>query len=222
MKQQTAVVLGATGLIGRHVVELLLADDTFNKVRLLVRKPFPMHHPKLEVQQVDFNNTNEFKTGLGAGDCLFCCVGTTNSKVKGDKTAYRKVDYDIPVNAARFASEAGFSKFLLVSAIGSNTSSRNFYVKLKGEVEQAVEKYTFRSIHIFQPSILLGKRNEVRLGESIGKGVMKALSFLFVGSLKKYKGIEAIDVAKAMVEAAKKGDSGLKKYTYTEMMELIQ
>jgi uncharacterized protein YbjT (DUF2867 family) len=222
MKEQTAVVLGATGLIGSHVLQLLLQDNTFSTVRILVRKPVQLTHPKLEVQQVIFDNLTDLRNKMGSGDALFCCIGTTNSKVKGDKEAYRKIDYDIPVNAARFAMDAGFKSFLLISSVGSNSSGRNFYIKLKGEVEEAVFKIFTNSVHIFQPSILFGSRSEFRLGEVIGKEVMKALSFLLVGSLNKYKGIEARDVAKAMIAAAKKEDSGVKKYHYNDMMNLIK
>lgn len=222
MQAQTAVVLGATGLIGSLLTELLLNDPAFKSVRVLVRKPYSTQHAKLDVQLVSFDDINGFKNKLGTGDCIFCCVGTTQKKVKGDKAAYRRVDYDIPVNAARLASEAGFTKYLLVSAAGANAGSMNFYARLKGDVENAVKTFPFKSIHIFQPSILFGNRQEFRLGELIGKGIMKALSFLFTGKLKKYKGINALDVARAMVAAAKKNDTGIKTYQYAEMMQLIK
>jgi uncharacterized protein YbjT (DUF2867 family) len=189
---------------------------------VLVRKPFTIHHPRLEVQQVIFNDINDFKNKLGVGDCIFCCIGTTQQKVKGDRTAYRKVDYDIPVNASQIGFEHGFTKYLLVSSVGANSSSKNFYLKLKGEVEDAITKIPFESIHIFQPSILLGKRNEFRLGEFLGKVVMQGLSFLLTGSLKKYRGIQAIDVARAMIAAAKKEQVGIKRYQYKEMIDLIK
>ncbi len=221
MKPQTAVVLGATGLIGSEVVTLLLADDNFVVVRVLVRRPYTVKHPKLDVQEVDFDNTNDFKDKLGVGDAIFCCIGTTNSKMKGDKNAYRKVDYDIAVNAARLGLEANYTQFLLVSAVGANASSKNFYTKLKGEVEDAVARVPFKSIHMFQPSILFGNRKEFRLGEMIAKGLMKALSFLFIGSLNKYKGIDANDVARAMVAASKKQKPGVSKYQHKQMMTLV-
>lgn len=222
MKPQTAVVLGATGLIGNNLVKLLLDDEAFSKVRVLVRRPYEMQHAKLEVQHVNFDDITDFKDKLGLGDSIFCCVGTTNSKVKGDKSVYRKVDYNIPVNAARLGLEAAFSNFLLVSSVGANAASNNFYIKLKGEVEEVVSKVPLQRVHILQPSMLLGDRKEFRLGESIGKGVMKGLSFAFAGSIQKYKGIEASDVAKAMVAASKIEVNGVRKYQYKEMMELIK
>jgi uncharacterized protein YbjT (DUF2867 family) len=222
MQAQTAVVLGATGLIGSLLTALLLDDPAFKTVRVLVRSPYGKQHPKLDVQVVNFNDAADFIHKLGTGDCIFCCVGTTQKKVKGDKAAYRKVDYDIPVNAARLASAAGFSKYLLVSAAGADAGSMNFYARLKGEAENGIKAFPFKSIHIFQPSILFGKRNEFRLGELIGKGIMKALSFVFTGWLKKYKGIDAADVAKAMASAAKKEDTGVKVYQYAEIMQLAK
>ena len=116
MNGQTAVVLGATGLIGSHVLEQLLNDDAFIKVRVLVRRPLELQHPKLEVCITDFNNYADYQSKLGTGNCIFCCIGTTNANVKGDKALYRTIDFDIPVNAARFGKEAGFQQFLLVSA----------------------------------------------------------------------------------------------------------
>jgi uncharacterized protein YbjT (DUF2867 family) len=222
MQSQTAVVIGATGLTGSHVVEVLLNDAAFHKIRVLVRKTFAVTHPKLEVQIVDFNNVNDVKVKMGKGDCMFCCVGTTQRNVKGDKDAYRKVDYDIPVNTARLASEAGFKKYLLVSAVGANAKSSAFYLKLKGEVEQAVSSFPFESIHIFQPSMLLGKRREFRLGELIGKTIIIPFSFLMFGSLSKYKAIQARDVAEAMVAAVKLNVRSVNVYMYKEILGLIK
>src|SRR4051794_15151096 len=167
MQSQTAVVVGATGLIGSSVVETLLNDTTFEKVRILVRKTLAVTNPKLEVQVVDFNNINELSEKIGKGDSIFCCVGTTQKKVKGDLEAYRKVDHDIPVNTAKIGLAKGFRKYLLVSSVGANEKASNFYLKLKGEVEKEIAAMPFESIHIFQPSMLMGERKEVRLGELI-------------------------------------------------------
>src|SRR6266487_1606230 len=220
MQSQRAVVIGATGLIGNHVVETLLNDDAFNKVRVLVRKSYLITHPTLEIKMADFNNINDYGAKMGDGDFIFCCIGTTLNKVKGNKEAYRKVDYDIAVNAARIAWSQGFKKYLLVSSVGANANSSNFYLKLKGEVERDVSSISFESFHIFQPSMLLGKRNEFRFGELTGKGLMKPLSFLLMGSLRKYKPIQAKDVAKAMVAAAKKELRGIHVYTYDEIKSI--
>lgn len=216
MNGQTAVVLGSTGLIGSQVLNQLLSDDAFTKVRVLVRRSVNITHPKLEVSVTDFNNYSDYQTKLGKGDCIFCCIGTTNAKVKGDKAEYRKIDFDIPVNAARFGKEAGFQQFLLVSAVGANSKSSIFYSRLKGEVEEVIATFQFKSFHIFRPSVLLGKRNENRLGERIGKVLFTIFSFLIPS---KYKGIKDVDVAKAMINAAKEGREGMKVYYYEDMIK---
>lgn len=215
MNKQTAVVLGSTGLIGLQVLNQLLTDDAFTKVRVLVRRPLNITHPKLEVSVTDFSNYSDYQTKLGKGDCIFCCIGTTNAKVKGDKVEYRKIDFDIPVNAARFGKEAGFQQFLLVSAVGANSKSSIFYSRLKGEVEEVIATFQFKSFHVFRPSVLLGNRNEERMGESIGKVLFSFFSFLIPS---KYKGIKDVDVAKAMIKAAKEGEEGTRFYYYEDML----
>jgi uncharacterized protein YbjT (DUF2867 family) len=215
MNGQTAVVLGSTGLIGSHVLNQLLNNDAFTRVRVLVRRPLSISHSKLEVCITDFSNYNDYQTKLGKGDSIFCCIGTTNAKVKGDKALYRTIDFDIPVNAARFGKEAGFQQFLLVSAVGANSKSSIFYSRLKGEVEEVIETFHFKSFHVFRPSVLLGNRNEERMGESIGKVLFKVFSFLIPS---KYKGIKDVDVAKAMIKAAKEGKEGTRFYYYEDML----
>ena len=216
----TAVVIGATGFIGELLVNELIGDPQFTKVRLLVRRPIELSHPKSEIAIVDFNNQKDFAQKLDNADCLFCCIGTTQKQVKGDKDAYRKIDYDIPLHAAQFAKQAGFDCFLLVSAIGANARSGNFYLKLKGETEDAVAAVRIHSLHIFQPSMLLGKRKEFRLGEVIGQKLIKTFSFALSGNLKKYRGIPGITVAKAMVAAAKQNLPGKHIYAYDDMLML--
>ena len=212
-----ATLIGATGLIGGYLLEELLKDDYFDTVRILVRRPVEVAHPKLEKKLVDFSDAESFRLALEGSDMVFCAVGTTQKKVKGDKAAYRKVDYDIPVNAARFCKMTGCSTFILVSSAGANSKSNNFYLKLKGEVEDFINATGIRSIHIMRPSMLLGDRKEFRLGEKIGNPVMKAIS-LFLPS--KYKPVHGRDVAKAMVASAKKHEEGLFVNEYAEMKEL--
>ena len=222
MQGQTAVVIGSTGLIGTSLVQLLLEDTSYSEVRVLVRRPVPLSHPKLIVQLVNFDNYHDLKEKVGSGNAVFCCIGTTQKKVQGDKSAYRKVDYNIPVNTANASIENGFKKFLLVSSAGADKNCRNFYLQLKGSVEEAISKLEFESIHFFRPSILLGDRQESRAGEKIAKTSMQMLSFLFIGALKKYKPIESGDVANAMVAASKLQSRGVQIYGYREMMEIIK
>jgi uncharacterized protein YbjT (DUF2867 family) len=222
MYRKTAIVLGATGLIGQHLVQELLQNEFFSKVRILVRRPLNFNHPKADVQVVNFNDEKDIAARIDIGDVIFCCIGTTRKKVKGNRTEYRKVDYDIPIIIARLGIQHGFNQFLIVSAIGANPVAANFYLQLKGCIEEDVTALPFESIHIFRPSILLGKREEFRFGEQIGQGFMKAISFLLLGGWRKYKPIAAADVAKAMVAAANKEIAGVHMYEYDEMQKLIR
>jgi uncharacterized protein YbjT (DUF2867 family) len=215
MNGRTAVVLGATGLIGSSLVEQLLADDTFSTVRVLVRKPISIQHPKLEVYITNFSDYEGYRKNLGTGDCIFSCIGTTNANVKGDKLLYRSIDFDIPVNAARFGKDAGFKQFLLVSAIGADARSRIFYSRLKGEVEEMIAGYKFSALHIFRPSFLIGRKENKRTGENILTNLFRIFSFLIPS---KYKAINGSVVAKAMLQAAKEEKQGLHIYGYKEMI----
>ena len=145
--------------------------------------------------------------------------GTTQKKVAGNQEKYRKVDYDIPVKAARFAAQNGVKYFGLVSSVGADQMSNNFYIKLKGEVEEQVSKENIPSLNIFRPSMLLGDRKEFRLGEEIGKVFMVPFSFLMPS---KYKPIKGESVARAMVEAAKKMDEGVHFYEYSDILSMIK
>lgn len=214
MNRQSAVVLGATGLIGSYLVEQLLADDAFSKVRVLVRKPISIEHPKLEVCITDFSNYDIYRKNIGTGDCIFSCIGTTNANVKGDKLLYRSIDFDIPVNAARFGKEAGFTQFLLVSAIGADARSRFFYTRLKGEVEEMIAGYNFKSFHVFRPSFLKGRKTNERTGETILTTLFRIFSYIIPS---KYKAINGATVAKAMMNAAKQGKAGVSVYYYNDM-----
>src|SRR6478609_1706281 len=129
------VVLGGSGLIGKELIRQLLKDPTFLIVRALVRSPLDIEHPKFLSQTTNFSDEEDFREKIGTGTVVFCCIGTTMKKVEGDKIAYKKIDYDIAINAARFASEKNFKQFALVSSISANPNSRNFYIRLKGKIE---------------------------------------------------------------------------------------
>ena len=210
----TATLIGASGLIGSYLLEELLTDPAFDTVRILIRRPMNISHPKLEKKLVDFYDNDSLLVAFSNSDVVFCTVGTTQKKVKGDKDAYRKVDFDIPVKAARFCKMTGCEKFILVSSVGANSKSKNFYLKLKGEVENAVKEVGLKTVHIMQPSILLGERKESRLGEKIGKSVMTFFSFLIPA---KYKPIHARDVSIAMLAVSKKNEEGYFVYENKEI-----
>lgn len=217
---RTAIIIGTTGLIGSALLDQLLADDYFDSIISLGRRTIENHHSKLQQFVVNFENHKELEHYISGAEVVFCAVGTTQAKTNGDEEAYKKVDYDIPVNAATAAAKTGVYGFILVSAIGADADSNNFYLKLKGVTESAVCKQAIPQVAILRPSLLLGKRNESRLGESIAQVVMPVFSPLFFGSTKKYKPIKAETVAKAMLAIAKNGVREIKVYEYEAIKKL--
>jgi uncharacterized protein YbjT (DUF2867 family) len=217
MEKKTAAILGASGLIGGHLLRKLMEDSEFISIRVITRRPLPIEHSKVKQLVIDFSDCEALKKSLLGCNTVFCTVGTTRKKVKGDKVAYRKVDFDIPVTAAKICAEAGIKQFLLVSSIGAESSSGNFYLKLKGEVEDVIRKLPIPSISIFRPSMLLGKRQESRPTETFGQAIMGSLSFLIPDN---YKPIKAEKVANSMLAASKSNQKGLKIYGYSEMIQL--
>jgi len=210
MNKNSALIVGASGLVGGFCLSNLLASDSYIKVIVLVRKPLPTTHPKLEQHVVDSDNLQQSSQLIKADD-VFCTLGTTIRKA-GSQEAFEKVDYTYPVEVAGFAVANGAKQFLIVTAIGANASSSVFYNRVKGKVEEAIKALPFRSVHIFQPSFLLGERTEKRTGEKLGILLTRALSPLLVGGLRKYRGIEARVVASVMVTAASKEQSGIHIY----------
>lgn len=218
----TATLLGATGLIGGHLLSFLQNDTSFDEVRVLVRRPLEINNPKVKVVVIDFNDEAQFKSAMEGSNVVFCAIGTTQKKVKGDKKLYRTIDFDIPVNAAKHSIKYGCKQFLIVSSLGADSEKKGFYLKLKGEVEDALiakvqPTVGFDSLSIFRPSLLLGNRSESRLAEDVGQFFSKALKFLMPGD---YKPIEGKIVAKAMVEVAKLKKKGVEVYHYEEMERL--
>jgi uncharacterized protein YbjT (DUF2867 family) len=199
--QRTALLVGATGLIGDGLLELLLEDEYYDKVIVLARRRLTFDYPTLVQHIVDFNAL-EVSASLVQANDVFCCLGTTIKKA-GSREAFRKVDYEYPLKIAELAAAQGAEQFLMVTALGADPNSRIFYSRVKGETEQAISRLPFRAIHIFRPSILIGDRRESRPGERIGIAAMKFFSFLMVGSWRKYRPIRAELVARAMIAAAK-------------------
>jgi uncharacterized protein YbjT (DUF2867 family) len=201
---KTAIVLGATGLIGKQLTGILLESNQYSEVKCLVRKPLNWKHPKLREIQFNFDQPD---TTLLTGDDLFCCIGTT-SRNAGSPEAQKKVDYHYPLEIGKYAVANGVKQYLLVSSLGADAKSANFYLSLKGSLERDLEALAFQTLIAARPSILLGARDEFRLGEQIGIGFVKVFGFLFFGGLKKYRGIEARQVAKALVSLAQQGKKG--------------
>ena len=222
MSAGTVTIIGATGLVGTYLTDLLKEDSSVNDIRLVTRRPVTDLHPKLEVRVIDFTNKEAFRAAIAGSQVLFCAVGTTQQKVKGDKEAYRKIDFDIPVHAASFCKETGCRQFLLVSSVGANAASSNFYLKLKGEVEESIRAVGIDSFSVFRPSILLGSRSESRPAEKIGQVLTQAFSPLLLGWFSKYKPVHASVVAKAMVQAARQAKDGFHVYHYNDMQALLK
>lgn len=202
MENRTALVAGSTGLIGGQLLELLLADNSYSKVIAISRKPLSISNPRLENIVMEASELKNH-TPLKADD-VFCCLGTTIKQAK-TKEAFRKIDYDYPVDLASMLKTNGATQYLLVSALGADKNSRIFYNQVKGEVEEAISAYQFVSFHIFRPSLLVGPRKESRAGEDAAKIFYKIFGFLIPA---KYKDIESIKVARAMVKFAKDNKPG--------------
>ena len=203
---KTALIIGATGLTGKALLYQLLQDEQFGKVILFLRKELDIKHAKLTQHCVDFNQLDNYKD-LIKGDVVFCCLGTT-IKTAGSQEAFKKVDFTYATEFAKIAKQNGASNFLLQSSLGADAASTNFYLKVKGETEEAIKNLYFNSFATFRPSMLLGDRAEFRFGESMGKIVMQLFSILFIGKLKRYKAIHVNQVASAMIKQSKLNKPG--------------
>lgn len=192
-----ALVLGATGLIGSHLLELLLKDEAYGEVLVFVRRTLPISNPKLrQIQLENFHQLDQYEADFRVND-VFCCLGTTIKKAKS-KALFKEVDFTFPLLAAKLAIAQDADRFLLVSSMGADVNSRFFYSQVKGEVEKAIQDLGLRTFLIFRPSLLLGDRAEFRLGERLSGWISQPLSFLFAGSLRKYRPIQAARVAEVM------------------------
>jgi len=219
---QIVTLIGGTGLVGGHILQLLLKDDLYSTVRVIGRRSVNVNHPKLQEFIIEFGDQKALEQAIAGSETVFVAVGTTKKNVEGDKDAYKKVDYDIPVNAAKAAAKYGVYGFAMVSSVGADpNNNNNFYLKLKGVTEEAVAKETVPQTLIFRPSLLLGERKEKRFGEGIAQFFMPAINFIIPSSKQKYKGIKAEDLAQAMVLAAQKIPKGIHFFEYPKIMELL-
>lgn len=218
MEGKSALLVGASGLVGGELLRLLLHDEEYNKVIVLGRRSLNLKHPKLDEIIVDFEHLDQYKESIRV-DEVFCCLGTTIKKAKS-KEAFKKVDVDYVLGLARIAKEMKVEKFLIVSSMGANQQSAIFYSKMKGLVEESLKEIGFNSLHIFRPSLLLGQRKEVRSGEIAAAFLSKGLSFLLVGRLRKYKPIQAKVVAKGMYNAAQSTNGGYHTYMSDEISDI--
>ncbi len=215
---KTALVAGATGLVGSTLLEYLLNGTNYRRVMVLTRRPLSVSHPKLEEIIIDFDHLQQtvFPEPI---DDAYCCLGTTIKKA-GSREAFRKVDYEYPLEMARLAQKTGASQFLIITAMGAGKKSLFFYNRVKGEIEEALRQFNNMDIHIFRPSLLLGEREEQRAGEKIGAIVMKLISPLLIFKLKKYKPVAAKTVATAMYKIAQGNLTGYQVYESDKIKEI--
>jgi uncharacterized protein YbjT (DUF2867 family) len=213
---KTALVIGATGLVGSQLLNQLLADARFENVKVFVRRSTGENHPKLEEHIVNFDAIDTWKQNL-KGDVLFSALGTT-LKQAGGKDAQYKIDFTYQYNVAKAAAENGVPQYVLISSAGASAQSRIFYSRMKGELENAVKALSFQHIHILQPGILQGHRPQPRPGERIGIALLSAAGV--IPGLKKYRPIEDKTVAQAMINAAFREEKHIEVWTLENVFTL--
>lgn len=215
---RSALLLGATGLVGRSCLELLLQDSRYSTVHAITRSPLQPQHPKLRPHVVPFAELAQAVAELQADD-VFCCLGTTIKKA-GSEAAFRQVDYEYPLVAARSAAQSGARQFLIVTALGADPGSRIFYNRVKGEVERAIAELPLPTVHVLRPSMLLGERSEQRVGEAIGQVAMRLAAPLMLGGARKYRAIAGETVARALLALAAQERPGRHIHESDELQEL--
>ena len=217
MKFKQVTLFGATGLIGSHLLEFLLKDSDIHLINVVGRNPFHLQHDKINNIVIDFEDVSSISNSITGSEAVFVSIGTTMSKVNGDKIKYKSVDFDIIFNIANACKQKNINQFIYVSSLGANANSSNFYLRLKGEIDEAVAKLNLNSTSVFRPSVLLGKRNESRPGEKIMQFVMPLLDFMIPSNS---KAIKAEDVAKSMLNTTKNYKTGLHIYQYSQIIDL--
>lgn len=215
----TALIAGASGLVGGHLLDLLLAAPEYDRVVSVGRRRLPLEHAKLQQAIVDFTALEKNGTDLRCDDA-FCCLGTT-IKQAGSREKFRAVDHAAVLAFAWAARRNGARRFFVVSSLGADSSSRIFYTRVKGETEEALQILDFKTLAIFQPSFLLGRRTDRRLGERIMGAVLWLAEPMMFGPLRKYRAIQAEVVARAMLRSSfGEGARGLLVYPSDEIEDL--
>ena len=197
---KTALLFGSSGLIGGHLLSILIQNNDYNKIKIFVRSEPEIKNSKIEIIKVDFNNLKKNIKDIKGDDCFFC-IGTTK-KSSPDKNEYKRIERDMPVEIAEIAKANLINSFIYVSSGFANSKNSGAYLRYKGEVEEELKKLNFSKLGIMRPSFLMGNRKEKRFGEKIGIFLFKLLSPLFLGPLKKMKPIHSEKVAKAMIKVA--------------------
>ena len=199
---KTALLFGSSGLVGGHLLNQLIKDINYSKIKLFVRSVPEISDPKVEIIKTDFNNLENHKEDIKGDDCFFS-IGTTK-KNSPEKDEYKRVELDVPKEIAKIAKSNLVNSFIFVSALYANPKSSGEYIRFKGQVEEELKELNFPKLAILRPSFLIGNRKEKRASETIGIFVFKLLSPLLLGPLKKMKPIHSETVAKAMIAIIQK------------------
>lgn len=216
-----ALVAGGSGMVGGRLLPLLLGAPEYERVYALSRRPLSLAHARFANRVVRFDAPLSLQLkGLACHDA-FCCLGTTR-RAAGSEAAFRAVDHDLVLSFARLAAAAGAERLVLVSAVGANADSRNFYLRVKGETERALMQLSLRALDILQPSLLLGMRRELRAVELAAQLALGAIGPLLRGRLARWRPIAAETVAAAMLGAVRAGRRGVTRYTYADMLRLAR
>lgn len=208
---RTALLAGATGLVGSRLLPRLLDDPRYAAVRVLTRRPLGVTHPRLHVIHTDYADLPALSDALGADD-VYCCLGTTQ-KAAGSKAAFEAVDLSLVAGLAQGARRAGAKRFLVISAVGAGRQSPSFYSRVKARMEQAVSALDYEAVHILRPSLLLGERAEHRPAEALGQKLAPLLSPLLRGPLAPYRPVTADEVAQALRRLAFSDQRGVHIHT---------
>ena len=214
---KTALVFGSTGLVGGHLLDQLIKNENYNKIKLFVRSEIIINDLKVEIVKTDFNNIEKHKEEMTGDHCYFC-IGTTKQN-SPDKDEYRRVELDLPKQIAQITKSNSVNSFVFVSSGYADPNSSGDYLKFKGLVEEELKRLSFNKLGIMRPSFLIGDRKEKRLVEKLGIFVFKLLSPLFLGPLKKMKPIQSEKVAKAMIKISN-GDFRQQVFESNEIVEI--
>jgi uncharacterized protein YbjT (DUF2867 family) len=216
---RVAVLAGASGLVGGECLRLLVHSGDYVEVIAFVRHPLGFSHPKLRLVRVDFASLPSLPEFSGAD--VFSALGATMQQA-GSREAFRKVDYDASLAFATRAAQGGARQFAVVSSINAHAHSSAFYLRVKGELEDALKLLPFPSLHIFRPSFMAGDHLGSRPGERVGVSISTALDFAFIGKLRKFSAVDVDVFANAMIKAARRADAGVHVYEYEQIVELAK
>lgn len=217
-QSKKALIAGASGLVGGALLDLLLQDDRYSEVHIIGRRKLNVAHEKIREHLIDFHRLEEQEELFDVDD-VFCCLGTTIKKA-GSQKKFKEVDYVFPFKMAELSQKKGVKHYVLISSMGADARSLVFYNKVKGQIEEGVKKLNIPSISIVRPSLLLGDRNEFRMGEKVAAFIMKIATPLMLGPAQKYRPIEAKTVAKAMLQLAQKQENGFEIHESDELQKL--